>query len=138
MSTDFAPSQATYATSEARRFHFREVAESNDDTSGLPPAKDWETWLVRIAKWESCAGQEDSDGVVWPTVEAIAAARQLIDQMRRKKEFPEPTDLVPAGDGGIVFSRRTGDIREEIEIFESGDAELLLFQDSRLMHRTPL
>jgi hypothetical protein len=136
MSNDPAVSEVTYGTSEARGFQFQKVALSNDDTSGRPSAKDWETWLVRLAKWTAGAGREDCDGVVWPTDEAIAAARRLVDQMRTEG-FPEPTDLVPSGDGGIVFSRRTGDLREEIEISESGDAELLLFQSSRLTHRTP-
>ncbi|MGD9854461.1 MAG: hypothetical protein AB7U20_05855, partial [Planctomycetaceae bacterium] len=78
----------------------------------------------------------DSDGVVWPTAEAIKAARQLIDRMKVDR-LPRPTEVVPSGDGGIVLSRRTGNAREEIELSETGDAELFLFQESRLIHRTP-
>ncbi len=101
-----------------------------------PHSADWERWIVRINEWTENAGQEDCDGIVWPSVYAIDKAYEIVQQMR-SRPYVEPSDVVPSGDGGIVFSHRTKDHREEIEISQSGDAELLVFADCHLIDRKP-
>ena len=118
------------------------VAKSIDDASAQPAfgaqpdTADWERRIVRIAEWARDAGMEDDDGIVWPTEQAIQSAYQIIQRLRSRR-FAVPTEIVPSGDGGIVFSRRTGNSRQEIEVSDSGDVELLLFMDGRLISRKP-
>ncbi len=96
---------------------------------------DWERWIVQILKLTENAGQEDCDGILWPSIRSIDKAYQIIDQLRSLPSDAEPTSIVPSGDGGIVFSRRTSDHREEIEISDTGHTEFLLFADGHLIDR---
>lgn len=143
MSEILDPEQSTCGSPEQLGVHGESVRLDLHDAPTrstpqqvTPHATDWERWIVRISKWTADAGQEDCDGVVWPSSFAIDKAYQIIQQMR-SRDYMEPTDVAPSGDGGIVFSRRTNDRREEIEISDSGNAELLLFADGHLIRRKP-
>ncbi|MDP6547073.1 MAG: hypothetical protein QGH60_24115 [Phycisphaerae bacterium] len=62
---------------------------------------------------------------------AIAAAS-------RDAQLSSPLRVVPDGDGGISFERRSGLRFETINFHDNGSVEWLLFEDCKLVHRLPL
>ena len=56
----------------------------------------------------------------------------------RDKQLPSPLRVVPDGDGGISFERRSGSRFETISFHDDGSVEWLLFEDCKLVHRLPL
>ena len=98
----------------------------------------WQTIVdERLSKWAkqpaACCDQE----IEPPTAESIRAATQLTNGLRRAN-VPPIFSVAPIGDGGIVFAGGKGPIYFAIEISDSGDAEVKIFENSVLVRRGPL
>ena len=56
----------------------------------------------------------------------------------RDRQLESPLRVVPDGDGGISFERRSGSRFETINFHDDGSTEWLLFEDCKLVRRLPL
>ena len=82
------------------------------------------------------AGVKDDD-LEWPTRDVLAAAYELARKLQ-EANVPVPSNIVPNGEGGIVFEWRHGPILRVIEGDKDGSFEFLEFRQSRLVIREPL
>ena len=95
----------------------------------------WESAIDSLlAWWEDPARAGDEDGFVGPSREIIQVALQLASVCRANFLSP-PLRVVPDGEGGIAFERRAGHEFESLRVAADGRVELLVFENSRLVHR---
>lgn len=92
--------------------------------------------LVVWGKDPSCL-QDDEEGIIAPTREAVNRACVLAIKMR-DQDAPPPTRVVPDGEGGISFERRLGDVFQSMDVSGDGSVELVTFHDCRLVSRIRL
>ena len=76
--------------------------------------------------------------IEWGPSEAIIRLAGQIAMVLRDNGAAAPLRVVPDGEGGISFERRSGDWFESLDILEGGSIELTTFKDCRLHSRVPL
>ena len=97
----------------------------------------WDTTIDRLlAWWEEPSLAGDDDGFEPPSRESIHVALQLARAYRDNFLSP-PLRVVPDGEGGVAFERRSGNLFESLRVAADGRAELLAFENSRLVLREP-
>jgi hypothetical protein len=98
----------------------------------------WTKFIDRtLVEWgRNPAGVVDDDQVP-PTHEAIELSCQIAMKLR-DAGAPPPTRIVPDGDGGICFERVEGRKSCSLRVYPDRTAELLAFDDCRLLTRVPL
>lgn len=106
------------------------------DRSLVSAHPNWGTCIDRLlAWWENPESAGDEDGFLPPSRDAIHAALQLA---RVYRDFlPPPMRVAPDGEGGLAFERRAENVFESLRVAADGRAELLAFEDSRLVLRQP-
>lgn len=100
----------------------------------------WQQMIDRyLVEWGRDPNQlEDEDEGVVPPSKAIINRASQIAMNLRDAGWPGPLRVVPDGDGGISFERRTGAYFESLDILEDGSVELATFKDCRLQFRRRL
>lgn len=89
----------------------------------------------RIDSWVGTAGETDDDGYVSPTVQAIETSLKLLGSLNDV----ELNRVTENGDGGIVFEFILQHKRTTTwKIDQSGNAESMVFFDSRLVSWEPI
>ena len=54
----------------------------------------------------------------------------------RDQSLPAPDQIVADANGGIIFERRSGSLREVIYFWDDGDVEYQLYEDALLIDRS--
>ncbi len=97
----------------------------------------WEPHLETLRRWHAGAAELIDEGFDAPTRDVITVAMNLAESLI-VDDCPPPTQITPTVEGGIAFERRQGAFLSVVEINPDGDAEILVFEDSRLVERLPL
>lgn len=90
-----------------------------------------------LVEWGLQPSNEDEDGLISPSGEAIARAAQLVRFMRGSN-WPVPTSVLADGEGGIVFERKCDPDYQTVEISDSGQMVLYTYKDCKLIWHEPL
>jgi hypothetical protein len=97
-----------------------------------------DAWDALVAtsldRWEKDPQQIEEEGLMPPSVEVLARARQVARTLRAGGGAP-PLRIVPDGDGGVVFERRAGSVLETLAVEADGSAELASFDGGLLVTR---
>lgn len=91
----------------------------------------------KLIEWGCNPTVIEDDGIEPPDTDTIQRAVELAKRFR-DESLPPPDNVVPDGDGGIVFERREGDVSEVLHVWDDGTQEYLRFHDSRLVERSSL
>lgn len=134
MEDSFSQGMVVINTDANAGFTLNNVSLSANPASGERINLDWEPWLVQLNEWSQFAGEEDEDGIVWPTMAAIRAAAEVLQRLRSRK-FPQPTSVLPSGDGGIGVSYRIPGRVDEFTVSDVGECEVLVFEQGKLVSR---
>lgn len=97
----------------------------------------------KLVEWGRDPGQVADDDLVPPSPAAVDSAVQKAQVWRDAREsddefVPLPQWVVPNGDGGIVFEWREGSIARVVEILDNGSVDCAIFEDNKLVSRTPI
>ena len=97
----------------------------------------------KLVEWGRDPRQLADDDLVPPSLAAVDLAVQKAQAWRDAREsdgefVSSPQWVVPNGDGGIVFEWREGSTAAVIEILEDGSVDCAIFEDNKLVLRTPL
>jgi hypothetical protein len=97
-----------------------------------------ETILEWGCSWTggSHAGVNDGD-LQWPARDVLSEAYNLACRMR-DSAVPVPSNIVPNGEGGIVFEWRRGPFFRVVEMGSDRSLEVRQFERSKLVLRFPL
>ena len=120
-----------------------EVAQTNaanDDAlaSASSAAERWQEFIDNtLIEWGRAPQMIEDDGILPPSPRALHVAAVLAIELR-KKGLPPPLRIVPDGDGGVVFERRTENGMISIAIDLDGSIEHLLFRNGQLQFRRTL
>ncbi|HQX48733.1 MAG TPA: hypothetical protein PLR25_02425 [Planctomycetaceae bacterium] len=90
--------------------------------------------LIKWGEDPSVFADEDFEG---PAPEIICNAIQTAIKCAKRK-FPAPSNVVPDGDGGIVFELRNGNLTEKIHFWDNGEVEYFQLRGTRVVERCPL
>lgn len=71
---------------------------------------------------------EIDDDLLSPTAASIRTAMRLSRRLRDAGATP-PTDVLPSGDGGVLFENRVGQASEQIEVLRDGSAEISRYDE---------
>ena len=96
-------------------------------------APTWDELTDPLIEWPLRC-DEDNDGLGWPSRSVLASAYSLACKMRNLGE-PVPSNIVPNGDGGVVFEWRGGPTYIKVEIDKDGSGECLGFTHGTLVFR---
>lgn len=97
----------------------------------------------KLVEWGRDPEELADDDLVPPSHAAVDSAVQEAQVWRDAREsddefVPLPQWVVPNGDGGIVFEWREGSIARVIEILDDGSVDCAIFEDNKLVSRTPI
>lgn len=97
----------------------------------------------KLVEWGRDPGQLADDNLVPPSRAAVDSAVQKAQEWRDTREsddefVPSPQWVVPNGDGGIVFEWREESTAAVIEILDDGSRVCAIFEDGKLVSRTPI
>ena len=89
----------------------------------------WDAVAERyLTPW--AAGQvEVDDDLMPPTVASLRTAERLVQVLRDSGKLP-PTDVLPNGDGGVLFENRDGRASVQLEVLRDGSAEVSHFGET--------
>jgi hypothetical protein len=97
----------------------------------------WDRIADTLIEWAPFCGDVDDDGIEWPSRTVLSQAGQLAYQMRDAQIDP-PSNVVPCGDGGIVFEWRVGAYYLKLDVSKDGLLEWLKFHRGTLIFRQQL
>ena len=107
----------------------------HDAQGGIQP---WKAIEERIASWAAASTEPnvrfDEDGYMLPNSASVAAALQIAARLR-EGSVRVPLRLGQTANGGINFEWRSGNCTERLTIDAEGKAELVKFEDSKLVSR---
>lgn len=86
----------------------------------------------QLIEWGRDTFQFDEEDFVPPTKISIKRANDLATEFRNRC-LPEPLRVVPDGEGGIAFERRSERFFITLEISSDGSIEQNIFDDCRLI-----
>jgi hypothetical protein len=86
----------------------------------------------QLIEWGRGSVQFDEENFEAPTKISLKRANELATEFRNGC-LPEPLRVVPDGEGGIVFERRSGRFFITIEFSSDGSIEQNIFDDCRLV-----
>jgi len=120
-------------------FHEIVGTEAATDQSLASAARDeeakFEGWQRIIddylIEWGRDPGQLADEDLSPPSKHIIGYASRVAIELR-KAGWPPPLRVVPDGEGGIAFERRSGDFFQSLEIRADETIELSTFKDCRL------
>lgn len=131
----------TMATIESLIVFSEAVRSSAAVSAGSSPcgesdgADEWRARVEsRLDEWDKGAKTPDEDGLIPPTQQAVATARQVAVRLR-DEVVPVPLRLVQDGAGGIVFEWKHGATTDKLRLDPSGSIEAMGFCDSKLIYR---
>jgi hypothetical protein len=84
----------------------------------------------RLQLWANYRGQEDEDGIVWPSSAALHMTLKFLSDL---DDAPMPMFMAPDGDGGISLEWRAGNCSTRVLIDSDGGLIQRRFRDSRLI-----
>ena len=84
----------------------------------------------RLQLWANYRGQEDEDGIVWPSSAALHKSRKILSDL---DEAAMPMFMAPDGEGGVLLEWRAGNRSTRVLIDSNGGVIQRLFRDSRLI-----
>lgn len=108
------------------------------DTSAMefPEEHSWRELINKLWCWEPVAEQEDEDGRITPSRNAIQVARELVNCLRSARSGGLPRRVVPDGDGGIIIELPGEEgFSASLEIDASGAIEFFLFTGTKVLIR---
>jgi hypothetical protein len=96
----------------------------------------WDKLVDRLIEWFSHYYEDiDEDGIEWPDRTVLARAGQLAYKMR-DEHFQVASNVVPSGDGGVVFQWQEGPSYRKLEVNKDGSVEWFKFNRGTLLfHR---
>jgi len=98
----------------------------------------WQNTIdFQLVEWGRDPSRFDDEDVTPPTKRAVAAACRLAADMQNDGA-PGPGRVVPDGDGGIVFERRSGRLLEVLTVDGEGSVEYSSYRDARLVRSCPV
>lgn len=83
-----------------------------------------------LIEWGRDPSQLADEDLIPPSEDMIRYASRIAIALRNAG-WPPPLRVVPDGEGGITFERRTGDVFESLEILANETIELSTFKDCR-------
>ena len=111
---------------------------STSDIRELTAHEEWQKLIDRrLADWQRNPSQLADDELPAPSSETVRLAIQVAECLRDRGTLP-PTRIVPDAHAGIVFEREVGRLFESYRISANGEVEFCIFEDCRLVQRTPL
>ncbi len=106
--------------------------------AGAEDRRKWEAIIDgSLVEWGRDPESLRDDDIDPPTVEALNVACYVAMRMRDTGQ-PSPLRVVPDGEGGISFERRTGPLFQSLDVHADGAVYLLTFQDCQLVDRSQL
>lgn len=84
----------------------------------------------RLQLWANYRGQEDEDGIVWPSSVALHKTLKFLSDL---DDAPMPMFMAPDGDGGISLEWRAGNCSTRVLIDSDGGLIQRRFRDSQLI-----
>ena len=104
-----------------------------------PRAKSWNRLVGQLLVWNRSPSQADEDGLESPSLAAIHRTFEFLFLMAAQST-PVPDQMVSDGEGGIVLERTSEapNAVERLEVDSEGAAELLKFQQHKLVSRIPV
>jgi hypothetical protein len=98
----------------------------------------WDRLTDLVIEWPlRCPENVDEDGIEWPSRSVLTLAYQLACNMRNSG-VQVPSNIVPNGEGGVVFEWRAGPYYVKIEVDKDSSSEYLAFNSGTLVSRRPL
>ena len=98
----------------------------------------WQVMIdERLVEWGRNPNQFDEEDFVAPDAEVLERACRIA-MCWRDDGWPAPLRVVPDGEGGIAFERRSGSVFEALTINSDGTTELVVFRDCVLESRVVL
>ena len=103
------------------------------NAEAIPFAAEWQSLVDnRLIDWGLASGQPWGDEITPPSREVVSKAAKLAQKM---KNLPAPHRVVPDGDGGIVFERRSNSSVEVMHVWDDGSVEYYRLTDGRVAER---
>lgn len=85
-----------------------------------------------LVEWGRDPRQLEDEDIVPPSVAVITLASQIAMKLR-DEGCPPPLRVVPDGEGGITFERRTAEVFESLTVNADGSIELTTFMNCQLL-----
>jgi hypothetical protein len=107
--------------------------------TGRSEADGWDQCIDgKLIEWgRTPAFFGDEDEIIPPAPEIVSLATKIAGAYREMK-FPAPDNVVPDGDGGIVFELSIGTMKEFIHIWDDGNVEYYRTSGTELVERYQL
>ena len=93
--------------------------------------------LGRLTHWDGAGGAAEIGGFKPPSHDVLAVAYRVAAHSRNAGT-PPPDQVVPDGDGGLVFERRDGSRFQSMHVYDDLAIELDSFEGGRLVSTVPL
>jgi hypothetical protein len=91
----------------------------------------------KLIEWGRHPSQFDDDGIKPPNSVVLANACEFAC-FCRDNDIDPPLRVAPDGSGGVVFEWRAAPLYFTVEVNASGSAQLLVFENSKLLNRKPI
>lgn len=104
-------------------------------------ALDWKTLEDQVAAWAPAAGEPDvrtdEDGYLLPSAKTAAVALRIVARLR-EAGVAVPLRSGQTANGGINLEWRRGQSTERLTVNTRGEAELAMFESSKLVSWMPI
>jgi hypothetical protein len=115
---------------------FKKSTLASGNGNGTPDA--WQRLIVeKLALWARHPEEFADDGLKAPTTEVLADARDFA-VFCRTRGVQAPLRVAPDGSGGVSFEWRFGALYQTVEFRAGGEAELLFYENGKLLRRQPI
>jgi len=117
------------------------AAQDSELASGSPRGAVAQAWQ-RVIDWQLVEWGQGPESLAEEAL--VPPSREIIDlackvaAAGRESGFPAPLRVVPDGEGGVSFERRSGEYFQSLNVLADGCVELLTFRNCKLVARDQL
>ena len=110
-----------------------DAALANSESYSSDDYASWDRVIDRLIEWRRDPSVLQEDDFVVPSSATLHAAKEIARLLQATRQ-PPPLRVVPDGEGGVVFERRSGRVFFTLELTSDQWIEESVFVDCRLRH----